>query len=112
MTVNRKRQIAGTLGTLALVGCLALAPQPALAADGNTGTTEVTIVGGADWGQSKKEVDVAGGPKGRAPQTGDSSPWIPVALAGGAALCAGGLVCARRRAMTEQDLERGGTDEA
>ena len=90
------------LGFLVLVSLLAFDQSlscPAVAlARGGTGTTEVTVQAGPDWGQSTKTVNVADGQEptlGDLVRTGDPAFWIPVGLAG-AALASGGLLLLKR----------------
>ena len=90
------------LGFFASVSLLAIGlslrcPDVALAHEG-TGTTEVMVQAGPDWGQSTKTVkivDAQGPTLGDLAQTGDPTFWIPVGLAG-AALASGGLLLLKR----------------
>ena len=78
---------------LALVlAVLALSPKPALATGGNTGTTEVSVQAGPDWGQKTETVGVNRSKRDGLAQTGDSAEWQLVLLLGAAAASGGLLV--------------------
>lgn len=106
-TMSTKRTI---IAAAVLVGALSLCPVPALAQNGDTGTTEVTIIAGPGWGQKQNSAaqakDMQAKDKkagGNMPQTGDPSAWAPFLMVG-AASCAAGLVATSR-------TRREGTDE-
>lgn len=86
-------------------------PYPRCAwADAETGTTEVAVQAGSDWGQSTKTVKVVDKQKptlGDLARTGDPAFWIPVGMAG-AACASGGLLLLKRADEKEDGEGHGG----
>ena len=111
------KKIATCVAASVLVAGLALtSPAAVFAQDAvtTTGTTDVTVVPGPDWGQKTKTVDVNAGGKrsaGGLAATGDAALWLPVALAGAAA-ASGGLVAFKRQADRQSVTAGEGDDDA
>lgn len=104
-----KRLMAFLAVPMLVAGMGFACPDAALAQD-NSGTTDVTVQAGPDWGQTVKTVKVEPAVRGRTvgdlAKTGDPAFWGPVALVG-AAMASGGLLLLKRN---EADND-GGDDE-
>lgn len=108
-TMGTKRTI---IAAAVLAGTLSLCPTPALAQNGDTGTTEVTVIAGPGWGQKQdsgaqaKDAQAKGKKAGgNMPQTGDPSVWAPFLMAGAAA-CAAGLAITSRTKREDTDEDK------
>ena len=109
--MSAKRLIA-FLAVPALVAGTVLACPGAALAQGNTGTTDVTVQAGPGWGQKVEKVRVKTTRRtpGDLAKTGDPAFWAPVALAGAATASGGLLMLKRNRNDEDGDDAKGEAD--
>lgn len=110
--MSPKRLIA-LLAVPALAAGTALAcPGAALAATGDTGTTDVTVQAGPGWGQATETVKVVDGKRtpGDLARTGDPVFWLPVALTGAVA-ASGGLLLWKSKDGDDEEGEGDGHED-